>query len=397
MKAEFNQDEIGLGESGLYEVDALTLHLDGILVKVFDDYYYRHSFPEDMLWSPGRRRICFVADKYTYGTFPADSMDLDGCESPTLVLVVFDIYDREVVKEITLSGDPQQIRWDALEDLPVVVQESIKVEKPIVKHVPEPGSAEEKKEFEEALQYIRTPGTIKPSDRINDPNSLEYWLFYYDSRYVKETPYEYASRMRAKYHREHSEEAAPAPDPAPAPSPAPAPEAAPKKDDPEVARKRKNARVLILVAVATVFYIALAGLLLKNGSKNGASGMTAIPMFIIFGTIFWITRDYQPRIPGRYNLWRVLVGFVLLLSSATYQVAKLVNRLVGLVAGGTEYPGWTFLGASVLLVVLWIVGANRKNLCLDLELVDDAKRWGWLTPICVTLILGFFLYAAMTY
>ncbi|MBQ3881276.1 MAG: hypothetical protein II730_02155 [Bacteroidales bacterium] len=39
------------------------------------------------------------------------------------------------------------------------------------------------------------------NDPLNDPSKLDYWMFYYDERYVKETPIEYATKMRDRYLR----------------------------------------------------------------------------------------------------------------------------------------------------------------------------------------------------
>lgn len=507
MKAEFYQDERALGESGLTETDFLILSLDGIMVKTFDEYYYLHSFPDDMLWSPSRRRICFVANKYPEGTFPANDMNLERYSATPLVLCVFDVYDREVVKEIPLPGDPGRISWNTQEDLPEAVQESIEFKSRTVSEV--------KDEYDSAREYMNRAGTIKPEDPINDPTRLEYWLFYYDPRYVKGTPFEYASRMRDKYLKEHNLQAPYESSPETTPhfsvdwdtsrpftrsqaleeimkaqdhvfssgdkitkddpiyNPArleyymfeynpnvstenvteyairrrneflnvhgiPVPyekeilrSSGPRADAqisrantgpthlksgvrPEVRRsespvqsrpgggkpkeslrRRNNAWVIVLSVAAAVLSISLAVLLFRSGETRTAGLIGSIPLFIIFSVIFRITRNYQARIPGRYNLWRVILGFFLLFSSATYQIAKLVNNQVGYICGGVEYPSWTFLGASVLLIALWIAAAKKKNQYLNLDLVDDAKRWGWVIPVCITLILGFFLYAAM--
>ncbi len=478
MKLDFQQDIRGLGESGLVQTDELVLFINDIEVKTFDNYHFVHSFTEKMRLSPSHSRICFVANKYPEGTFPALDDELEGYGIVPLVLCVFDIYERTVVKEIPLEGVPRKIIWDEGTDLPVVVKESVEIKGRSVH--------EAKSEYDKAREYMNHGGTIKPEDPINDPTRLEYWLFYYDERYIRETPFEYASRMRNQYLKEHdlplpyetpgSDNAAVSWDTSKPFSPSEAREEVKTAsnhvrslsktisgDDPiynptrleyymfehnpkvsvedttaysirrrneylkthgipvpyekdildedlfgsdsqkdsgipaEADRKRSNALIIVGAVVVSVLFLAVSAFLLKRGKTDAAGGTAAIPLFIIYSAIFRITRGYQPRIPGRYNLWRVLLCFGLLFSSATYQIAKLVNRLVGFICGGVEYPSWTFLGASALFLVIWIVAAKKKNLCLDLDLMDDAKRWGWVIPVCIALILGFFIYAAMAY
>lgn len=48
------------------------------------------------------------------------------------------------------------------------------------------------------------PETPSPRPTPHDsPEDLDYWLFYYDSRFVRDSPIEYATRMRNQYLKEH--------------------------------------------------------------------------------------------------------------------------------------------------------------------------------------------------
>ncbi|MBP5333272.1 MAG: hypothetical protein J6Y66_03785, partial [Bacteroidales bacterium] len=69
-------------------------------------------------------------------------------------------------------------------------------------------------------------------------------------------------------------------------------------------------------------------------------------------------------------------------------------------AMGVGIPGTGMIGLPIAVAMAVVHGDPKRGLevlTMPAAQVDDAKRWGWLTPICVTLILGFFLYAAMTY
>lgn len=355
---DFSQEQHGLGESGLLSTDVLHVYINGVEVKTFDDYLFEFAYPYESCWNSRRDRACFVVRKQAPGTFPALDDEFD-CFA-NLVLCVFDIHENDVVKEIPVSTAPLQIQWDEAGDFPVLNPEP---------ETPLPQSSEDAQfEYEVAKANMNTLGPVLPDDPMNDPTRLEYWLFYYDERYVREPPYEYAARMRNQYLKDHNrpipysedilskKPAAVQPGPvAPVtvepvtvePAPQEPPEqAAQKAAQKEADRKRSNRIIL------------------------------------------WST------IPGYYNLWRLLLFFGLMFSTATYQVARLVNRLVAWIANGTEYPGWTFLGVSIPLVILWAWAVRRKGRARD---IDEAKKWGWIVPVCAALIFGLLFYVFLAY
>lgn len=188
---DFSQEQRGLGESGLLSTDVLHVYINGIEVKTFDNYLFEFAYPYESCWNSRRDRVCFVVRKQTPGTFPALDDEFD-CFAG-LVLCVFDIHENDVVKEIPVSTAPLKIQWDEAGDFPVLNPEP---------ETPIPQSSEDAQfEYEVAKANMNTLGTITKDDPINDPTRLEYWMFYYDERYVRESPLEYATRMRDQYLR----------------------------------------------------------------------------------------------------------------------------------------------------------------------------------------------------
>ena len=398
---DFSQEQHGLGESGLLSTDVLHVYINGVEVKTFDDYLFEFAYPYESCWNSRRDRACFVVRKQAPGTFPALDDEFD-CFA-NLVLCVFDIHENDVVKEIPVSTAPLQIQWDEAGDFPVLNPEP---------ETPLPQSSEDAQfEYEVAKANMNTLGPVLPDDPMNDPTRLEYWLFYYDERYVREPPYEYAARMRNQYLKDHNrpipysedilskKPAAVQPGPVAPVTVEPAPQEPPeqtaqKAAQKEADRKRSNRIILWSAIFLCVLFLAIAAILARQGKSGAAGGVIFIPLTAVLGAIFRITRGYQPAIPGYYNLWRLLLFFGLMFSTATYQVARLVNRLVAWIANGTEYPGWTFLGVSIPLVILWAWAVRRKGRARD---IDEAKKWGWIVPVCAALIFGLLFYVFLAY
>lgn len=247
---DFSQEQHGLGESGLFSTDVLHVFINGIEVKTFDDYLFEFAYPYESCWNSRRDRACFVVRKQAPGTFPALDDEFD-CFAG-LVLCVFDIHENDVVKEIPVSTAPLQIQWDEAGNFPVLNPEP---------DTPLPQSSEDAQfEYEVAKANMNTLGTITKDDPINDPTRLEYWLFYYDERYVRESPQEYATRMRDRYLRAQSRpaykgETAPAPEPKPEPEMGPAPKPEPKpKPNPD---KNAGLTYVSLIILGILLFLAL--------------------------------------------------------------------------------------------------------------------------------------------
>ncbi len=474
----FIQSERGLGESGLIQTDCLKVLFNGTEVKSFDNYLLLHTYGRSL--NPREDRACFVAQKLPDGTLP--DIDIESDPGKPTLLCVYDIYKHKIVAEIPVSRIPVDLTWDDNGDLPVIgaKKSSSPAGAPI--RVFSLSVSEAKREYDEARRHMNTTGTVTADDPMNDPTRLEHYLFYYDPRYVHGTPFEYASKMRNKYYREHgldvpygvpdrSDYVIPAEllffqpleeihaaqahmgsvdgfftaeDPIYDPTrlehylfehnpyvnttppivyaiherneflrshgrPVPykdldeidikametlettplvskRPEDMAKKKEQQ--RKDNNRHVILWSVLFGLFFLVLAAFLIWKGKPGAAGTAISIPMVAFLTSITRITSRYQPAIPGNYNLWRIVVFFVLLFSSATYQVAKGVNRLVEMVFGA-EYPGWTFIVVSIPLVTLWGYARVRKGRSADIK---EAKKWGWLVPLCASLILGFLMY-----
>lgn len=186
---DFSQERKGLGGSGLRETDVLHIYINAIEVKTFDNYLFVVAYPHEHGWNPRHDRACFVVRKQPPGTFPATDDAFD--RFADLSLCVFDVRENDVVKEIPITSAPLRIQWDEAGDFPVPGPDP---------GITRPESPEESRfEYEVARANMNTMGTIDPDGPLNDPTRLEHYLFYYDERYVRGTPYEYATRMRDQY------------------------------------------------------------------------------------------------------------------------------------------------------------------------------------------------------
>jgi len=189
MRIEFSQEVEALGESGLIEIDELSIILDGVEIESFDNYNLEYCYPPDLGVNPRKDRVCFVAKKYPAKTFPAFQHELESRGST--VLCTYDLYAREIVREEPVPGAPLNIQWDKNGDFPVIAKKIL------------PGNRQSiydtRFEFMTAWMHMNTGGTITDNDPIKDPACLEHYLFYYDPRYCGFSPFEYASRQRNKY------------------------------------------------------------------------------------------------------------------------------------------------------------------------------------------------------
>ena len=107
---------------------------------------------------------------------------------------------------------------------------------------------------------MNTMGTIGPDDPINDPTRLEHYLFYYDERYVRDSPYEYAIRMRDQYLRSlerpaYKGKSAREPEPEPEPAPTMKPKSSKNKNSARLFICLTVLGVLLLLATITFFRI----------------------------------------------------------------------------------------------------------------------------------------------
>ena len=494
-KISLIQRERGLGESGLVETDCLRVLVDGAEVAAFDNYLLVCSYSSGRGVNGRGDRFCFVARKLPDGFLPETDIEGSASDWP-MHLCVCDLTRRsQVVAEFPVTLVPAIIRWDEDGNLPVFSATGESASGVTLERVIGRTVREAKGEYDEARRNMNTPGTVTKNDPMNDPARLEYHLFHYDPRYVRGTPFEYASRMRNKYFLEHGL-AVPyeVPDDGDRPVPArvqvsspleeiraakahlysdsepigrgdpiydptrlehylfehnpsvstttaiayaiharnaylrshgiPVPyedmdeldiramemmvtsasatrkEAASPgtakeakdtmigKKDKEEKRKQGNRTVILWSVIVGLLFLLLAAVLVWKGKPGAAGGVIYIPMVAFMAAITRITRNYQPAIPGNYNLWRLLLFFVLLFSSATYQLARGMNRLVEMFFGAA-YPGWTFIVVSVPVIGLWSYARVRKGRSADIR---EAKRWGWLVPLCASILLGFLMY-----
>lgn len=428
-KISFIQSERGLGESGLIQTDCLKVLFNGTEVKSFDNYLLLHTYGRSL--NPREDRACFVAQKLPGGTLP--DIDIESDPGKPTLLCVYDIYKHKIVAEIPVSRIPVDLTWDDNGDLPVIgaKKSSSPAGAPI--RVFSLSVSEAKREYDEARRHMNTTGTVTADDPMNDPTRLEHYLFYYDPRYVHGTPFEYSSKMRNKYYREHGLDV---------------PYGVPDRSDYVIPAELLFFQPLEEIHAAQAHMGSVDGSFTAEDpiydptrlehylfEHNPYVNTTPPIVYAIHERNEFLrshgrpvpykdldeidikaletlettppvskrpedmakkkeqqrkdnNRHYQPAIPGNYNLWRFVVFFVLLFSSATYQVAKGVNRLVEMVFGA-EYPGWTFIVVSIPLVALWGYARVRKGRSADIK---EAKKWGWLVPLCASLILGFLMY-----
>ena len=175
----------------------LDVCLYGSMHYTFDNYLLIHAYPKSEALNPYHDRICFLVQRLPQGSLPGENVR--EIPSGPFHLCVMDLSNGAIVAELPIL-EPFDFKWDDDGRHPV----------------PNP----QREEFERAKTHMNTGGKVGPEDPLNDPERLEYYLFYYDPRYVRESPMEYATRMRDEYRRK---KAMSAQEPAPAPAQEPAP------------------------------------------------------------------------------------------------------------------------------------------------------------------------------
>lgn len=262
-------------------------------------------------------------------------------------------------------------------------------------------------EIKEAREHLKaTRGRITADDPIYNPVRLEHYLFEHNPYVSREDPVVNAVQKRNQYLKDHGL-VAPYEDVTKDTLYVDEYYERNDKKDPHQGEshvhhtastsgmpqnKESNRATVIWAVVLTIVFIICAALLIMIGEEKAAGAVVFIPIAIFSSVLFRVTRTYQPAIPGYYNLGRFILFSALLFSTATYQIAKYTNRLVGQICGGTEYPGWVFFASFTLLIALCAYAVKRKNESIEIK---DAKKWGWLVPVCASLIFGFLIYLVM--
>ncbi len=215
MEYRLYQDERGLGMSGLTLEDRLVVYKGDQLVASFDCYWLLHDLEGNLkeqyiCRSQDGTKVAFYALRYPAGTFPDFENYVDELE-PQRVVCLLDLKTMEI-KEMPYPQSSQLIYWDGDETIMFVESNP---------EYPEIGIPRLDVSFEDALdwypeglqrsawkEFFIAHNNVNKADSanarfFNDPKRLEYYLFKYDPRYVKECAFKYCVKRRNDYLRSH--------------------------------------------------------------------------------------------------------------------------------------------------------------------------------------------------
>ena len=314
-----------------------------------------------------------------------------------MVLSVLDVTELKVIHETVLGMEPLSVSWNPTGEWAVIMRDEQK-EREFLR-------SRARSEYDQAVSYMRSTGTVQEDDPANDPARLEHYLMNYDERYCGPDPFAYAVRQRNLYlkaqemaipYDEHilkktePEKVTPPPEQEPSAEPEEAadPDAfhAPTKEE-----RAHNRGILFGVAVFIVVILLVFAIFMVQAS--GSASFLAAAVGVIGATIVRITAGWKRVFPRKYNIARIWVFLGLTISTLPYQAARGVNYLVTR-AVGEPHHGWVFVISSICLLWAWAFCVLRRNACSSLS---EAKRWGWTTPVLAALIVGFFIFTTSTF
>lgn len=396
----------GLGESGLVEILPLVLYKDNDILASFDEYLLLPCKDEWDCWNPEETRCFFLAMRYPEGTFPEMKEDLPE-DKAEMVIAVLDVTLLKVVFETPVGATPLSVCWNPTGERVVITRDEQK-ERNVIR-------SRAKREYDEALSYMRSIGPIQGKDPADDPTRLEHYLMNYDERYCGPDPFAYAVRQRNLYFKaqemaipydEHileksePEKVSPPPEQEPSAESEPSAEpeaAAPVTPAPEAfhsltKEERAHNRGILLRAV--LFVLLVLGILAFFTSKGkGSAAIPAVGIGVIGATVLGITMGWKRVFPREYNVSRLWVFLGLTISTIPYQIARGINYLVTRAMGESQH-GWVFIVSSACILTAWFFCITRRNACTTLS---EAKRWGWATPVLSSLLVGFFIYTVSNF
>ena len=216
MEREYriSQEVKGLGMSGLTQIDTLDVYKGDKLVASIDNYWLMHGLGSQLdekyiCWNSDGTKVGFVAFKYPKGTFPDTEDYLDEIDSQ-MMMCILDIPKFEILEEC-VNELPVALKWDDEESVLIYMLNATKKEMPYSTPMEISGDEspyELSKKLKESIQEEfaiakRNINTATDADKelINNPQCLEYYLFEYDPRYVRESAIHYCVRRRNEYLR----------------------------------------------------------------------------------------------------------------------------------------------------------------------------------------------------
>ena len=101
-----------------------------------------------------------------------------------MVIAVLDVTLLKVVSETPVGAMPLSVCWNPTGERVVITRDEQKERNAIRRRA--------KREYDEALSYMRSTGPIQGKDPADDPTRLEHYLMNYDERYCGPDPFAYA-------------------------------------------------------------------------------------------------------------------------------------------------------------------------------------------------------------
>lgn len=218
MNAKYRlfQDERGLGESGLTMEGCLEVYKDDELVATFDQYLAFHDLWGDIsdryvCWNQDGTKVGFYGLHYPDGTFPHLDTGLAEDEIECYSVVCYLDLETKEIKEHPLKNEPLMMTWDDDDTTFIVLPDPVDIDpnNPLVEiphDGPDKSPIEQLKkaaqfEFAMARKNIVTATSDDYGPYSFRKRLLEYYLFYYDPLYEKESAFKYCVKRRNDYFR----------------------------------------------------------------------------------------------------------------------------------------------------------------------------------------------------
>lgn len=213
-KYRLSQEERGLGVSGITLEGCLEVYKGDELVATFDQYWFFHNLDADisdryLCWNQDGTKVGFYGLHYPDGTLPHFDTSLPEDEIECCSVVCYLDLETKEVKEHPLKNEPLMMTWDNDDTTFIVLPDPVDIDpsNPLVE-IPQDGPSKSpieqlKKaaqlEFAIAREHIKTATSSDYGPYSFRKRLLEYYLFYYDPRYVKESAFKYCVKRRNDY------------------------------------------------------------------------------------------------------------------------------------------------------------------------------------------------------
>ncbi len=401
--------------------------LTGEIISLRDDIVMDEAFAGPMMWNGRGDRFFVYGRIFSEGTLPRENDRLD-CLVCMEGILVIDASDGKVLFTHMTPFPITEIGWQSGEN-----------------------DIYFKAESQSEAAFAKAYMNMVPSDPAstyypeNDPSRLEYHLFYYDARYVRESPIEYATRMREKYFREHGvgegqicrciKKDRPYRTGAPLGLTTPSPSSFSESEDKEAAatitfadempgkdgpgldktpEKRCNRPVAplnspkspsmgnkessslpIILAGGFFLMVLLGPLLIIHGRTEAGLSCLSLSIALVLGILACNIKAWGASPDKKPFLWKALVFLGMCFTTIPYYIPKLTLLLLSRLSSAAKTgPLWVLAGGSALWLglILWARHTEGKDIHGKKSTVTF-----FVVPISVAMIVGHivFLFIAM--